>query len=284
VATVLRAARSTLSGVPVRTRAAADSLLTLAEDNVSFVEAGKGAHNIAYADQLLRAALQLVQRAVDDASLPYTVPNVELGPTLGGNVCLQCHLDIGEQAGPFAGRRFDHTPHVQRADIACTECHTPLDEHGGITLADRSSCDNCHHRTVDPLNCASCHRGPGGAPTGTITTEIGDFTHSVHRARGFECAQCHTAPSMRAEGLSCDNCHAFHHQPERTCLSCHKGNVLQTHPAAAHSGCNLCHGDKTAFITEWTRQVCTVCHADKLEHNAPADCHLCHTMPEPGGG
>ena len=81
-----------------RTRAAADSLLSLAEDNLRFVEAGKGAHNIAYADELLRAALELVQQAVDDSSLPYSVPNVELGPTLGGNVCLQCHLDIGEHA------------------------------------------------------------------------------------------------------------------------------------------------------------------------------------------
>jgi nitrate/TMAO reductase-like tetraheme cytochrome c subunit len=284
VAAVLSAARSTLGGVPVRNRATADSLLALAEDNVSFVETGKGAHNIAYADQLLRAALQLVQQAADDASLPYTVPNLELGPTLGGNVCLQCHLDIGEQAGRFAGRRFDHTPHVQRADLACTECHTPLDEHGGITLTDRASCDNCHHRAIDTLNCATCHTGPGGAPTQTITTEIGDFTHSVHRARGFECSQCHAAPSMRVAGLSCENCHTFHHQPQRSCLSCHKENVLQIHPAAAHSGCSLCHGDNAAFITEWTRQVCTVCHADKLEHNAPADCHLCHTMPEPGGG
>ncbi|MGD2152079.1 MAG: hypothetical protein PVG79_02350, partial [Gemmatimonadales bacterium] len=134
------------------------------------------------------------------------------------------------------------------------------------------------------LNCASCHRGPGGAPAETITTEIGDFTHSVHRARGFECSQCHAAPSMRVAGLTCENCHTFHHQPARACLSCHKGNVLQIHPAAAHSGCNLCHAEKTAFITEWTRQVCTVCHADKVEHNAPAACHLCHTMPEPGGG
>ncbi|UCC72777.1 MAG: NapC/NirT family cytochrome c [Gemmatimonadota bacterium] len=284
VASVVAAARSTLRAAPVRTRAAADSLLRLAEENISFVERGKGAHNIAYADQLLRASLQLVQRAVEAGPLPFAIPEVELGAELGANICLQCHLDVSEQAGRFAGRRFDHRPHVQSADLACTECHTALEEHGGITLSDRSSCDGCHHRVVDPIYCANCHRGPGGAPAATISTAIGDFSHAVHRGRGLTCSICHTAPSMSIEGLDCDNCHSFHHQPKTTCLDCHKGGVLQTHPVLAHNGCTICHGEKAEGINEWTRQVCTVCHADKVEHNAPADCHLCHTMPELGEG
>ncbi len=283
VASVVDAARSTLGGAPVRTRTTADSLLSLAQENVNFVENGQGAHNIVYADQLLRASLRLVRQAVDEASLPFTVPEVELGPKIEANACLQCHLQIGGQRGRFDGRAFDHEPHVQRADLACTECHTNLQDHGGITLTDRSACDACHHRVIDPLNCANCHSGPGGAPTATISTATGNFSHAVHRGRGLACSVCHTAPSMTAQGLTCDNCHEFHHRPQNSCLDCHKGGVLEIHPAAAHNGCTICHGDQAAGIDAWSREVCTVCHADQVEHNAPADCHLCHTMPELGG-
>jgi hypothetical protein len=38
-----------------------------------------------------------------------------------------------------------------------------------------------------------------------------------------------------------------------------------------------------AGIQSWSRQVCTVCHVDQVEHNAPADCTLCHEM-EPLSG
>jgi nitrate/TMAO reductase-like tetraheme cytochrome c subunit len=283
VASVIRSASSTLGAAPVSTRAAADSLLRLAEENVSFIERGKGAHNIAYADELLRASLRLAQQAIEIGPLPYSIPDLELGPPISENICLSCHLNIGEQSGRFGGRAFDHSPHVQRAGLACTECHTELEEHGGITLADRSSCDGCHHSSDRPLDCVSCHGGPGGVPAGVISTSVGDFSHTVHRGRGLACSVCHAAPSMNVQGLRCENCHTFHHQPQATCLDCHKGGVLQIHPPVAHAGCAICHGDAVAGITEWTRQVCTVCHADKVEHNAPADCTLCHPQPALAG-
>jgi nitrate/TMAO reductase-like tetraheme cytochrome c subunit len=276
---VVEGARQTLGTAPLRARAAADSLLRLAEHNLQFVERGKAAHNIGYADELLRASLELAQEAVGVADLPYSVPEVDLGPAIGKNICLQCHTAIGEQSGRFAGGEFDHRPHVTRAGLDCTECHTTLKEHGGVTLTSRASCDECHHRRIDPLNCATCHPGPGGAPVAKISTPTGDFPHSVHRERGLACSTCHDAPKMSARGLECSSCHDLHHQPENNCLDCHKGDVLQLHPPAAHSGCSLCHGERIAGITEWSRQVCTVCHADKVEHNAPVDCRLCHEMP-----
>ncbi len=284
VNTIVSDARQTLGGVPLRQRAAADSLLRLAQENIDFVERGRGAHNIAYADQLLRAAIDLAREAAEVGRLSYSVPEVDLGPAIGRNVCLQCHVDIGEQAGTFAGGRFDHEPHVLRSDIACTECHTPLDQHGEITLADRSSCEACHHRAIEPLNCAQCHPGPGGAPTQPIRTDVGDFPHASHTGAGLSCIACHKAPAMSAASLDCMNCHLIHHQTDNSCLSCHRDGVKSIHPAAAHSGCAICHGDGAAFITEWTRQVCTVCHSDKVDHNPPAACHLCHTMPAPTGG
>ncbi|MFQ5811566.1 MAG: hypothetical protein ACE5JM_18255, partial [Armatimonadota bacterium] len=281
VARVVEGARQTLGATRLRTRAVADSLLSLAEDNLRFVEHGEATHNIAYADQLLRTSLQLVREAVRVGRLPYSVPETELGPPIAKNSCLQCHIGVEDQRGRFADTPFDHEPHVKRAGLDCELCHTPLAEHGGITLKSRSSCDDCHHRPVKPMNCARCHKGPGGAPEKVIATRIGDFPHPPHLRAGLACAGCHTPPEMSARGLDCQSCHLLHHQPENSCLNCHRGGVLKIHPVVAHTGCVLCHGEGAAFITRWTRQVCTVCHADKVEHNAPADCVLCHSMPPP---
>jgi predicted CXXCH cytochrome family protein len=281
VASIVTAARQTLGGVPVRSRAAVDSILRLAEENIGFVERGKGAHNIAYADELLRASLDLVREAAG-SGLPYSVGDVDLGPAIGRNICLQCHIGVEEQKGPFGGAQFDHAPHVLRAGVECNQCHTPLEEHGGITLDSASSCDACHHRAIDPLNCAQCHTGPGGAPVRPIPTAIGDFPHQSHVAARLPCSGCHRPPQMSGAQVDCMNCHLIHHRPKSSCLSCHRGGVQNLHPPVAHDGCTICHGEDAAWISEWTRQVCTVCHADKTEHNPPADCHLCHTMPALG--
>ncbi len=280
---IVAAARQRLAATPVRTRLQADSLLRLAADNVSFVKRSRGAHNIAYADELLRAAVSLVQEAVEVGELPYSTPDLRFGPPLGTSSCLQCHLGIEDKSGRFDGGPFEHAPHVQRGDFDCSQCHTPLEQHGGITLTSRASCNDCHHRAVEPLNCATCHTGPGGAPRAAIATAVGDFPHQRHREAGLACQVCHRPPTMSTSEVNCAACHELHHRPNNNCLSCHRGGVLQIHPSLAHNGCTPCHGNKAAGITAWTRQVCTVCHADKLEHNAPAECHLCHSMPELGG-
>lgn len=280
--TVVGEARATLGAAPLRTRATADSLLRLAADNVDFVKRGKGAHNIVYADELLRAAVRMIRQAVETGKLPYRMPEVDLGPTPAENVCVRCHLGVEHQTGQFRGARFDHTPHVLRAGLSCSNCHTPLDQHGGITLTSRSSCDGCHHSAIKPLNCARCHSGPGGAPEGPYELSVGDFSHAPHRAAGLACSECHKPPGMSAANLNCDGCHDRHHQPAASCLGCHRGGVLAEHPAAAHSGCVQCHGTAIAGITHWTREVCTVCHADRVDHNAPTNCTNCHRIPALG--
>jgi nitrate/TMAO reductase-like tetraheme cytochrome c subunit len=278
---VLRNARGTLSSAPVRTRAAADSLLRLASENVDFVRDGKGAHNILFSDQLLRAALDFVERAVDVGKLPYRVPAVDLGLSVGTNVCLRCHLGIERREVTFAGATFDHEAHVLRGGMACSQCHTGLDEHGGVTVTSPSSCDACHHRQIDPMNCARCHAGGAGAPEVTLELSAGEFSHEIHRGAGLSCNVCHAVPTMSAEGLECANCHELHHQPAATCVSCHRDGAQAKHDRSwAHTtACTQCHGSKVQGITRWSREVCTVCHVDRVEHNAPAECVTCHGMP-----
>jgi nitrate/TMAO reductase-like tetraheme cytochrome c subunit len=273
---------------PVRARQAVDSLLAQARDNLELVRVGRGAHNVGYADRLVRAAVALARQAARVGTLPVEIGAVDLGPALDQNACLQCHVGIERQTGTFQGAPFDHQRHVLDGGLACARCHTPLDQHGGITLASTGACDDCHHRAIEPMNCAQCHAGPGGAPEPVIANRTGDFSHGVHREIGLACGVCHVPPAMRATDLKCDACHAAHHLPADNCLACHRGGVKAKHPkAVAHGACSRCHGDKVAGLTKWSRQVCTVCHTDRVQHNAPVACDLCHEVPSiaaPGGG
>lgn len=283
-ATVVRGARSALPTAPAPRRAVADSLIGLAEENIEFVRRGRGAHNIVFADKLLFASLDLVREAVEEGQLRYAVPEVALGTSLSENVCLRCHVGIEGQPVTFGGQRFPHEAHVSDGAMACSECHTPLDQHGGTTLAGPAACDACHHPVAEAVECIRCHAGAGGAPEAAISTATGDFPHAAHTGVGLTCNLCHSPPAMRPKSDLCEGCHEMHHQPEITCLSCHRGGVIDRHLPVAHDGCAACHGSAVSGITEWSRQVCTTCHADRVDHNAPLECVGCHQLPELGDG
>lgn len=279
VSAVVDAARSTLGSAPLRRRAGADSLLSLARQNIEFVRTGKAVHNIAFADRLLRTSLDQVREAAQVGALPYRVPAVDLGPPIGENICLRCHLGVERSAVRFEGVEFDHGDHVVAAGLDCSRCHTSLEEHGGTTITSRARCEGCHHSEIGALNCASCHPGPGGAPERVIALPVGDFTHAAHRAAGLACAECHRPPAMSAAGLDCTRCHASHHEPESSCLGCHRGGALAEHTADDHVACTTCHDPPADRIVKWTRSVCTSCHADRTEHYTPRACEDCHRVP-----
>jgi hypothetical protein len=274
---VVREASDARSAASVRGRAQMDSLLELADENLAFIRRGKGAHNIAYADQLLRATIDLAEAAIAASGTGRTLSAVDLGPAVGENVCLQCHLGVERRAVPFAGKSFDHERHVVTAGLECTSCHTSLDEHGTTLMRSSADCASCHHRRIDQANCASCHEGPGGAPEASVAHPVGQFPHTPHRELGLPCATCHEAPSMSAEAVDCAQCHGAHHQPNATCIACHQESPKAKHDISfAHSQCSMCHGDAVQSITTWSREVCTTCHQAMVEHNAPVECRLCH--------
>lgn len=279
---VVERARALLGSAPVRTRAAVDSLLGLATENLRFVELGKGAHNIVFADELIRASIGLVREAVRVGPLPYRLPEVDLGPPIRENICLRCHLGVEREAIRFGPGQFDHGAHVVRGGLECEKCHTPLEEHGGTTLKSIAGCDACHHRAIGGRNCAACHEGPGGAPIETMWLSEGDFSHPVHRAAGLGCADCHRPPTMSAAGLRCEGCHADHHRPETTCLGCHRGGALAEHTRDDHVLCSGCHRPPADRIDRWSRSVCMSCHADLTDHYAPRACEECHRVPPLG--
>lgn len=280
VGPVVEQARAAASGLPLRRRALADSLLGLAADNVALVRAGKGVHNILYADRLLRGSLDLVRAAADDAHLAYRMPAVDLGPPVSDNECLQCHLGIEQKRGTFDGRAFDHAPHVLRAGIQCSNCHTSFDNHGGTTLVSGANCDACHHTSIPSRarNCAQCHAGPGGVPRDTLHKPAGDFTHGAHLAANVACASCHLAPTMSARALNCDGCHGQHHQVGAACVSCHRGDVKSKHKASDHVACVQCHAS-VPTVDRWSRQVCVTCHKAQVKHKPGRACETCHKIP-----
>jgi hypothetical protein len=185
---------------------------------------------------------------------------------------------------PFQGGTFAHEPHVLRGGLACGECHTPLENHGGTTVASRAACNTCHHNAIRPTNCATCHAGAGGVPDSTLRLATGDFAHGVHRDADLACTVCHTPPAMSARGLDCDNCHDQHHQPERACLSCHRGGVMEQHTRVVHIACVECH-EGAATLNRWSRQICTTCHVQQATgHNPGKPCEACHKVPAMQGG
>ncbi|MEJ2312382.1 MAG: NapC/NirT family cytochrome c [Gemmatimonadales bacterium] len=276
----VRDASSTLNAAPVRARGRADSLLRLARENVEIVRIGKAAHNVGRSDQLLRAAVELVREAVAVGSLPYSVPNLDLGPAMSENACMACHLGVERQTVSFQGTTFGHERHVLLAGLECSDCHTPLEDHGRTTLASRAACDACHHPAIGARNCAACHEGPGGAPPETRPLPVGDFSHEYHvEEMGFECGDCHAGTGMRTPENACASCHEEHHQPETRCISCHREGAKENHEREDHTLCFDCHDEPADQIDRWTRQVCLVCHTDMVDHNAPDECADCHQMP-----
>jgi hypothetical protein len=279
VADVVAGAENALGAAGVRTRARADSLVGLARENLDFVQLGKAAHNIGYADDLLRATLDLIRDAVN-LGLPYVMPEVDLGPAVGESTCMACHLGVERRESTFRGRSFDHESHVLGGAMACAECHTSFDEHGETTLASASSCDNCHHPRIAPMNCAQCHPGPGGAPAETLVLESGDLSHSLHRDEGVECAACHEGPTMSSAELDCQSCHVEHHEPETSCLACHREGAMEDHDRTDHVTCTECHDPPADQFVQWTREICTSCHAELTDHQEddPRGCEECHQI------
>jgi hypothetical protein len=86
---------------------------------------------------------------------------------------------------------------------------------------------------------------------------------------------------MSARDLQCESCHDQHHQPEAACVSCHRGGALAKHTRQEHVACVQCHA-AVPHITRWTRQVCTACHADKINHYPSRACDVCHKVPPMG--
>jgi nitrate/TMAO reductase-like tetraheme cytochrome c subunit len=344
---VSRAVTQVRRALGAEPRVPADSLLKAAEENLELVRVGKGAHNIPFADELLRAAVRLAREAAQAGGADPRLASVNLGQPMEPGSCTACHYGVdGGGVVTWQGRQFPHRRHTVNAGFDCQACHTPFSEHGGLTLASTETCDNCHHRSDSPracgfchsepagdtiafagrtflhdphlamgFGCDACHRAPSmavqvdtcqgchslhhtptancllchdGAPQDTVATAIGRFPHQPHVDMGFTCATCHTEPEARGGTEVCAGCHSMHHQPSADCRLCHTGDPKANHRGdMAHvTACKVCHSEPDqAGLTQWSPNICLVCHQDREEHSGGMECTLCHEIPPlPGGG
>lgn len=160
--------------------------------------------------------------------------------------CDRCH-PVKEIVFKGSGARFSHKMHI--GSFSCTECHTKLYQPGPgnkrvsmLEMEKGMSCGACHEgKTAFSVagSCQKCHPGSLAIqydfPGKTLGRVI--FSHKVHIARSFNCADCHykiypsssdskskTMKEMEA-GESCGKCHgnmmAFSVRDRKACSRCH---------------------------------------------------------------
>ena len=294
VAPIVTQARAVLNAAGPGRRQAADSLLRMAEENLDLVRTGRPAHNVTFADRLLRTSIDLVREAVKVGRLPYIVPTLDLGPPVNEAGCSSCHVGTERAVVPFrGGGTFPHQPHVQRGQMTCVECHTPFDQHGGTKITSSATCQACHHREERPRDCVTCHESRGGT-TGPTTVLLADgvsFPHATHQTALPTCVACHTPPSMSAGNIECISCHEQHHETARLCGTCHQSDgLLEKHggfAAIIHAEappCATCHTEAEKIET-WSWQTCTTCHVNKAAghyeesvRSTSTGCETCHDL------
>ncbi|MBI4820545.1 MAG: hypothetical protein HY791_30030 [Deltaproteobacteria bacterium] len=193
--------------------------------------------------------------------------------------CAGCHVEsLLDQARTSSGANAPHV--VIHGKEWCGDCHAPhgknkkpekpcLDchDHSGIRhgkkpFSARSTCLECHKEhlpgKVANRQCAGCHEKP----------------RATHKAI--------TAAAIVPGHKDCSDCHEpHHHEPIKTCESCHEGRVftLGTDASKEHRVCMNCHDPHRARPA--AIESCVRCH--ELDPKHPPDektgkCIRCHPV------
>ena len=181
-----------------------------ARANFALVERGHGIHNLNFAYALLEKAHEQMNQARRERGLGALERPWPSLPAGAGN-CANCHQGIERSTGSFAGRRFEHGPHVVTAKIDCLACHRPHDQRapGEVVRFGADGCLPCHHPTAEVRGpeCWRCHQD---VTKRTVQSFRGEFSHQAHLESGLECAGCHKprAGDPRPEKATCQQCHS----------------------------------------------------------------------------
>lgn len=201
-------------------------------------------------------------------------------------VCAECHESNDprwKQVADTAG----HKVHAVKLQEKCTTCHStslhrfePPEE----------ICAKCHEDHVTgaksmkidkmALHCLDCHNYLAeGSPL---------------RPNRETCLGCHkkladsgqvkwnvTWPDKAPMKVECSDCHKPHikKEPVVNCASCHGDEAKKgLHSRGAHPSvsCQACHKPHR-WVVE-TRDACTQCHADRINHNEGTVCVSCHSF------
>lgn len=193
---------------------------------------------------------------------------------------------------------FDHAEHTS---VPCTDCHSNRTQHGEVTVKTQSDCFSCHHstRTASAQGCGGCHseREIGRVNRVTMTLDMDVWENPRLRSMPFDhdahgelrCVDCHGGGTRQRVQVSCTACHEDHHTPaaSTSCASCHEEHREPVHTADVHvQGCtgSGCHTEPRYSRMERTREFCSTCHQEMINHEPQDRCVSCHLVPTNGAG
>lgn len=200
-----------------------------------------------------------------------------------------------QNGGPNPATPSDTFAHARHQQLACMTCH--LSSSGALlTFQPPRGCQICHHTVQAKQGCVPCHE-QGSVPQ-TIDVHVSiaaagkpplerpvGFRHEWHGK--LPCAACHGQPVTLVpvdSALTCQGCHADHHQAGRSCATCHRtDSIRQPHmlPVQAHVACDRCHSTAAIAPLTPTRSFCLVCHDPAVDHHPERECVACHLQASP---
>ncbi len=192
----------------------ASELLAQARHNLEFVRAdgSRGAHNVHYALDALRAAAGRIDTAWERLGSVREVPAARSLPVPIDAACSACHVAVATHDPlEVAGSAFQHTSHLN-AGIDCAACHlgaAPGTPAHGRPAFPRTECASCHHTesplVPDPMDCARCHSVQISFLQGTLPGFEGVAVPMAEKG----CENCHAEPPdlMNPQPALCVLCH-----------------------------------------------------------------------------
>jgi len=193
------------SASPAKTRA--HELLQEAAFNIDIVDKGKAVHNITYSQDLLVAAFERIEEALQTAGSSYRPQKLLVEAASAPGKCSECHAGIEEINVEIFGLSFHHKPHVVSRKMECGLCHSNSRKHGEL-ISSKTHCVSCHHQK-STKGCEACHRLQktlygGGTLDGWSVPE------DLMAEAGVDCQGCHERKGGgigRSDGTTCSGCH-----------------------------------------------------------------------------
>jgi hypothetical protein len=189
----------------------ARALVRDAQENLDFLRAGRGAHNIEYALKILRVGQEQVATAYKLAGISGapSKPAILASPT--AYCATLCHSSFQPKDKLFFKEmeiQFPHALHVKDVGIECSKCHSP--EKHKMRIVTKSECMKCHHENKD-IDCGHCHKAQKALYEGKVKAYGTAAEPDVMAAAGTKCIECHDlkagAQTVLSVKAKCEECH-----------------------------------------------------------------------------
>ncbi len=190
---------------------------------------------------------------------------------------------------------IDSFPHPRHKKLACLTCHLSASGEK-LTFEAPRGCQICHHQDPRKSDCSRCHENEGLPEVIAIPVSITAakkparertvaFRHEKHK--DLHCTDCHGTPVSMApvdSAITCQGCHAKHHEAARHCAECHQTSwITEAHspPVRPHIACDACHATTAIAALSPVRNFCLACHPAAVDHHGEKECSTCHLQASP---